>query len=299
MLKYILAACLLSTSAFAQYNATAGTSAPTVAIDREVKTADGKVKVERVYAAPPRDGYGNALGNQFDLAVDGAFDGQTVVVLHSYTGGGFDFALPKAALAEKGFSVYRYINVVPSAKELEKTLSKANQLWIISGDTRQLTDAHIAVIKKFFDAGHGLYIWGDNAPYAQDADALSRALFDVEMKSDPWDQGEQVIGRQAKPGETGLRGDQLLSTGIEQIYEGHTIAYLPKPTGLTPLIVGSQGHVVTAYFEKDGKRAIVDGGFTRLYVKWDTAGTGRYVKNAAAWLANAERFGDQVVAKQK
>jgi len=299
MLKYILAACLLSASAHAQYNATAGTSAPTVAQDLEVKESDGRVTRKRVYVAPPRDGYGNAQGNQFDLAVDGAFDGQTVVVLHSYTGGGFDFQLPKAALAEKGFSVYRYINVVPSAKELEKTLSKANQLWIISGDTRQLTDAHIAVIKKFFDAGHGLYIWGDNAPYAQDADALSRALFDVEMKSSPWDQGEQVIGRQAKPGETGLRGDQLLSTGIEQIYEGHTIAYLPKPTGLTPLIVGSQGHVVTAYFEKDGKRAIVDGGFTRLYVKWDTAGTGRYVKNAAAWLANAERFGDAVVAKQK
>ena len=38
--------------------------------------------------------------------------------------------------------------------------------------------------------------------------------------------------------------------------------------------------------------------FTRLYVKWDTAGTGRYVKNAAAWLVNVERFGDSVVASQ-
>jgi hypothetical protein len=68
---------------------------------------------------------------------------------------------------------------------------------------------------------------------------------------------------------------------------------------LTPLLVGSQKHVVAAFFDKDGKRAIVDGGFTRLYVEWDTAGTGRYVKNAAAWLANAERFGDAVVAKKK
>jgi hypothetical protein len=45
-------------------------------------------------------------------------------------------------------------------------------------------------------------------------------------------------------------------------------------------------------------RAILDGGFTCLYMRWDTAGTGRYVKNAAAWLANAERFGDAVVAKK-
>ena len=44
-----------------------------------------------------------------------------------------------------------------------------------------------------------------------------------------------------------------------------------------------------------GKRAILDGGFTRLYYKWDTAGTGRYVKNAASWLVNAEKFGDAVI----
>lgn len=55
--------------------------------------------------------------------------------------------------------------------------------------------------------------------------------------------------------------------------------------------------MVAAYFDRDGKRAIVDGGFTRLYVNWDTAGTGRYVKNSAAWLANVERFGSAVVSR--
>ena len=38
--------------------------------------------------------------------------------------------------------------------------------------------------------------------------------------------------------------------------------------------------------------------FTRLSNKWDSAGTGRYVMNAAAWLANYERFGNEVVAGQ-
>ncbi|MDB4958533.1 MAG: hypothetical protein JWO36_6102 [Myxococcales bacterium] len=42
--------------------------------------------------------------------------------------------------------------------------------------------------------------------------------------------------------------------------------------------------------------AIFDGGFTRLYLQWDTAGTARYVKNAASWLVNAEKFGDAVIA---
>ena len=54
--------------------------------------------------------------------------------------------------------------------------------------------------------------------------------------------------------------------------------------------------MVAAYYDRDGHRAILDGGFTRLYLKWDTAGTGRYVKNAASWLVNAERFGDAVVS---
>lgn len=298
MLRRLLLTALLSLPAFAQYNATAGVSAPKAeAVDRVVRDGKGVEHHEVVYVPVVKDAHGNAQGSQHDLAIDGAFEGQTIVVLHFYTGGGFDFALPKAALAEKGFSVYRFINAAPSPAVLEQALSKANQLWLISGETRQLTQAHVAVIKKFFDAGHGVYLWGDNAPYAQDAELVSKALFDVELVSSPHDEGQQVIGRQEKRGETGLLADHLLTTGIERLYEGHTIAYLPRPGALKPLIVGTQKHVVAAYFDQQGKRAIVDGGFTRLYLAWDTAGTGRYVKNAAAWLANAERFGDAVAKK--
>ncbi|RLD52883.1 MAG: hypothetical protein DRI94_01680, partial [Bacteroidetes bacterium] len=59
---------------------------------------------------------------------------------------------------------------------------------------------------------------------------------------------------------------------------------------LEPLIYGHEKNLVCATYEQDGKRLILDGGFTRLYVSWDNAGTGRYVKNAAAWLVNYERF---------
>ena len=66
---------------------------------------------------------------------------------------------------------------------------------------------------------------------------------------------------------------------------------------LEPLIYGHEGNLVAAYYDANGKRAILDGGFTRLYVKWDTAGTARYVKNSAAWLQNVERFGSAVYVK--
>ncbi len=68
---------------------------------------------------------------------------------------------------------------------------------------------------------------------------------------------------------------------------------------LSPLVVGSAGNLVTAVYDHDGKRAVLDGGFTRLYINWDTAGTARYVKNAASWLANHERFGDDVLAANR
>lgn len=241
-----------------------------------------KVKVES-------DRYGNAQGNQYDLAVDGAFQGKTIVVLHLYTGEGFDFSLPKAALKEKGFSVYRYIYNPPSPEELEKSLSKACQLWIISSYTQKLNEGHLKVIKKFFDSGKGVYIWGDNDPYYADANYVSDYLIGVKMSGNL--PGNVVVGLNEKNKKVGLTPGHLITTGLEYVYEGITIATLQdKQQVLEPLIYGHEKNLVCATYEQDGKRLIIDGGFTRLYVSWDNAGTGRYVKNAAAWLVNYERF---------
>lgn len=241
-----------------------------------------KVKVES-------DRHGNAQGNKYDLAVDGAFQGETIVVLHLYTGEGFDFSLPKAALKEKGFSVYRYIDNPPSPKELEKSLSKACQLWIISSYTQKLNEEHLKVIKKFFDSGKGVYIWGDNEPYYADANYVSDYLIGVKMLGNL--PGNVVVGLNEKNKKVGLTPGHLITTGLEYVYEGITIATLQdKQQVLEPLIYGHEKNLVCATYEQDGKRLILDGGFTRLYVSWDNAGTGRYVKNAAAWLVNYERF---------
>lgn len=246
--------------------------------------ATGETKRVKVEA----DQHGNAKGNQYDLAVDGAFEGQTVAILQFYTGEGFDFSLPKAALKEKGFSVYRWMDNPPSPEELEEKLKKACELWIISGNVQKLTEAHLKVIKKFFDSGKGVYIWGDNDPYYADANYVAKYLFDVEMLGNL--PGEVVVGLNNKGTNVGLTPKHLITTGLEYIYEGITIATIQKTSVLQPLIYGHEGNLVTAIYDQDGKRAILDGGFTRLYIAWDNAGTGRYVKNAAAWLVNYERF---------
>lgn len=295
---FLLLAVAVTTPAFAQYNKAAGRSVPTVAA--EVVTADEQGRPVRKIVQQPveTDSFGNAKGTQYDLAVDGAFDGQTITVIHLYTGGGFDFDLPKKALAEKGFSVYRWHNGAPPAKALAAALKKSNQLWIISGDRQLLGPEHLAVIKEFYEAGHGLYLWGDNPPYTGDANYIARALFDVHMDEGTYVQAEKVVTLQKATGKPGFVPNHLLTTGLEHLYEGHTIPALYADGKLEPLIVGSDNVLVAGIYDKNGRRAIVDTGFTRLYINWDTAGTGRYVKNAAAWLANVERFGDQVTAKK-
>ena len=256
-----------------------------------VAQSDGTMKMEEREVKPTSDRFGNVTGSQYDLARDGAFDGQTVAVLQLYTGEGFDFHLPTTALKEKGFSVYRWSNGVPPVDELARGLAKASQLWVISNTTPMLSSAHLDVIPKFFEQGHGVYVWGDNDPYYADANAVAKRLVGATMSGDL--PGAQVVGlRHAGTTSPGLLQDHLVTTGIEQLYEGITIATVKPGPNMQPLLFGSADNLVTSMYDHDGKRAIIDGGFTRLYVHWDTAGTARYVKNAAAWLANAERFSD-------
>ncbi len=292
-MRLTLLTLLCSLPAFAQYNRGAGHNAPapaSVQVERVAK--DGKKYIATEVREAARDGYGNAAGAQYDLAVDGAFSGQTVFVVDLYRQ---DFSRAAEAIKRKGFSVVRY-QEVPSLAEFKAGLAKSNQFWIISScdDQVHLSKEHQAAVKSFFDAGHGVYLWGDNDPCNADADSLASMLIDARVKGDLY--GDQVVGRSEGPGKAGVAREHLLSTGVENIYEGITVATVKPAGAMTPVIYGSAGNLVTAAFEANNKRLLVDGGFTRLSNKWDSAGTGRYVMNAAAWLANYERFGDAVVA---
>ncbi|MBS1152435.1 MAG: hypothetical protein H6Q89_4133 [Myxococcaceae bacterium] len=292
----LLGALLLTSSAWAQFNAQAGRSAP---LPEEVKVQrrddQGELQVVTEQRPAKLDGYGNAASSRYDLAVDGAFTGQTVLVLDYY---GQSFEGPAQALKQKGFSVVHLRNQAPAPRQLKEMLSKSNQFWLIAScnGAVNLTAEHHQVIKEFFEAGHGVYLWGDNDPCNADADKLASLLIDARVTGNL--PGDQTVGRSPKAGQPGVATDHQLTTGLENIYEGVTVATVTPAGAMTPIIWGSAGNLVAAAFQKDGKRLVVDGGFTRLSYKWDSAGTGRYIRNAAAWLANYERFGDKVVASE-
>jgi len=235
-----------------------------------------------------QDVYGNAQGNQYDLAKDGSFMGRKIAVLQLYYGEGFDFHLPENAMKEKGFEIVRW-QELPSLEDFKEELQNSSQFWLISTMNQILNSQYLEVITDFFNQGGGLFLWGDNAPFFADANYVSEHLFKTTMyDTGTW--GDNVVSLQKANKGPGIKPNHPLTTGIEFLYEGITISTVKETKDVQPLMYGSASNLVTAYYDKDGKRAIMDSGFTRLFNKWDTAGTARFVKNCAAWLANVERF---------
>jgi uncharacterized protein YegL len=248
---------------------------------------------KRLQRAINLDKFGNPNGAEYDLVKDNAFEGVSIAVLHLYTGEGFDFSLPTKALKEKGFQIIRWANQIPTIAEFKEKLSKVFQLWIISDRQSRIPETHLNEIERFFNEGKGLYLWGDNDPYFYDINIISQRLLKINLSGN--DMGDQVINLSSK-NTRGINRNHPINFGIEYIYEGITISSIGQKNidFLNPILFSSVDKLVVSSYEKDGKRLVIDGGFTRLFINWDTAGTARYVKNAAAWLTNYERFGSQI-----
>ena len=141
----------------------------------------------------------------------------------------------------------------------------------------------------------GLFLWGDNDPYNADANSILAALPETSGLTLTGNyMGDQVLQEHAPKGQgddgAGFR-QHLVCTGLESMYEGITIAAVRGPAQLShALIKSSDGGTVTACYDSNGSRILIDGGFTRLYEdRWArTAGTARFVTNAACWLYNFE-----------
>ena len=236
-----------------------------------------------------KDKYGNPQGSQYDLAEDGSFAGYKIVVLNFCSE--CNFEKPAIALQKKGFEIEEYNELPPVSRLRQSLFGDKTQLWIISDYKPHMSadGEYVQLILDYFNSGHGIYLWGDNDPYYVDANILLLRMFGTTMTGNSL--GDQILGIQQQSAKPGIIANHPITTGIVSFYEGITIASVNVKRDLIPLIYGSDEKIVAAYYDMYSKRMLVDGGFTRLYHKWDSAGTDRYVVNAAAWLANIEKFG--------
>ncbi len=247
-----------------------------------------------IYGAT-NDIYGNPQGSQYDLAKDGAFKGYKIVIMNLLTTGGpKDKAImvnSMPALTKKGFMVTVYgVNDINSVDKIHQELSNDRcQLWVISDSICHLSENHFDLIYNHFEKGRSLYIWSDNAPYFADSNILLDRLFKTNMSGDYL--ADQVLATQTQPNAPGIIKGHPITTGIQNFFEGITISNVRLTPNLKPLVFSSDGKVVTAFYDMGGKRVLIDRGFTRLYYKWNSARTDRFVVNCASWSTNIERFG--------
>jgi hypothetical protein len=253
-----------------------------------------------------RDTFGNCKGPEYDLSPDNAFNGETVAVLQLYVGETLSMASPFAALTRKGFKLLHW-TALPPLDEFKAGLRTACQLWVISGKTVSVTAPYVEAIKDLVHAKKGLFLWGDNDPFFADANAILKELPETSGLSLAGNYvGDQVLKEQTDAGGGGGGGlytdggvgfrKHLICTGLESMYEGITIASVQGPASQRRAIIkSSDNNIVTACHDRGHARILIDGGFTRLFEdRWArTAGTERFVTNAACWLYNFEGRGDR------
>jgi len=135
-------------------------------------------------------------------------------------------------------------------------------------------------------SGRGICLWTDNVPYVETGATWAKAEFEVGFVGDYLGQQTLVVGEAKSKGQFGRH---LLTSGVTTLFEGITICHPTNTNKSDVLATASDGNPCITYVDhpripaKQG-RIVFDCGCTKLYNNWDTAGTGRYVRNLAVWL---------------
>ena len=146
------------------------------------------------------------------------------------------------------------------------------------------------VIKNFYQRGGALYLWGDNDPCNA---AVNPVIADV--MPGIYLHGNYTACKYVHPRTIAAAAGfdvHPIFTGIQKLYEGHTIARFGGTNPRLRFIMSSTEPQPALAICDDNLggcgRIAIDVGFTRLYCSWDDAGTAKFVKNIAAWLCNLD-----------
>eukprot|EP00026_Physarum_polycephalum_P007883 Phypoly_transcript_07953.p1 GENE.Phypoly_transcript_07953~~Phypoly_transcript_07953.p1 ORF type:complete len:453 (+),score=69.99 Phypoly_transcript_07953:65-1423(+) len=263
---------------------------PTVGLQDELSTyRDSESKF---------DTYANPQGAEYDLGKDGEF-GEFVVLLGIFVGASLE--APIRALVKKGF------RVISTSDEdvFIDNLPNADIAWILSAASPDAKppyrrayetvkkDQFVEAVLQFHKNGGGLFIWGDNDPLFEHANAVLPKILNsnVQLMGDTPANKTLKLGNGEK---TGHFSHHIIFTGIISLYEGITISY-PSTLGcLKVLATSTDAQPVICYADNEALkddtvgRVVIDCGYTKNYTSWDHAGSARYIINATIWLLGLE-----------
>jgi hypothetical protein len=240
------------------------------------------------------DQHGNEQGDQFDLGCDGAFSDFGVLLGLFYQELDFKKEIGPA-LTKKGFKTLAF-HSREEAKFVE-ALKTGNwdAVWVVStstfGASEEVKKEFIEEILKHHKLGKGLFLWGDNDPFNCHANLVLPQIANCKLGGS--DYASQLLSFGSGDAKQQFDSQHIVFAGINKLFEGITIAVPSPATGssydLKTLATSSHSHPCILYREDPHLgRVIVDTGFTKLYINWDSAGQSRYVANANVWLLNIE-----------
>jgi uncharacterized protein YegL len=234
------------------------------------------------------DEFGNPVGKAFDLGGvdDQRLQGERILLYGPDWVGGWSQVVK--AVNERNLNVD-----VKTAKRrkcllTDLMLTSYSQLWFISDEVVTLSDEQILLICDYVRAGNGLFLVADNDPLFADANALIRPLIGSYFS------GNKTADRIMVPGDELKRGafiEHPITQGINKLYEGITICTIRPVTGLKILGQSHDGQNCIGCYENGQQRIVLDTGFTKFHDGYflKTAGTARYLRNIAFWLAKSTR----------
>ena len=192
-------------------------------------------------------------------------------------------------MKEKGFTVDVF-DTIP--QNLDQILQNSNILIVISGYENTLNQFQINSIINYFNNGGSLYILGDNDPLFGEANQLLKPLFNTELIGDA--PGDKFLNPSTYPNGIGFDQNHCIFSGINKLYEGVTVCYIENNNyqNLLPIMIGSDGKAIILCYENGKKRAVIDGGFTRMCYRWNESSTNnrRFVINVVGWLSKLDMF---------
>jgi hypothetical protein len=238
------------------------------------------------------DQFGNPLGRAFDLGGvdDERLRGERILLYVGYNGEGLEWHHVQKAVGERNIQMDICLSPAWGGKrQLDENLLKDYaQLWFVSDRNPTLSEKQIRLVEKFVDAGNGLLVWADNEPYYADANLLARKIINTEFSGNREANQVMTPGKSISPGH--FIGHPL-TQGVNNLYEGITICTIAPAPHLTILAQSHDGQMCMACYEQGNRRIVLDTGFTKVYPGCfeKSAGTPRYFRNIAFWLAKGSR----------
>lgn len=237
------------------------------------------------------DQFGNPMSDAFDL---GAGDEDRIrgerILMYTPTSvdGDFEPHLKQLAISRNLSMDVRKASTTGKCDLTPELLSSYSQLWYVSDRYPSLTEDQIQMISQYVHNGNGLAIWADNDPYYADANLLAQRIVGTSFSGNKMADHIMIPAEKLAPGHF---IEHPLTQGVNNLYEGITICTIQSATDLTFLGQSHDGQICMACFEQDKRRIVLDAGFTKLYNdRFErTAGTARYVRNIAFWLAKGSR----------